>query len=103
MKTRRFLIALYAVLLLLAIFPAEAFAYGASTYHPPAITVVTYNAPSDLEIQIEVQKNGERFPVQTECTRRAWELSFQLSGCIGRGSSAPTPSGAMRRTLPGRC
>ena len=78
MKTKRFLIALYAFLLLFAIFPAEAFAYGASTYHPPAITVVTYNAPDDLEIQIEVQKNGERFPVQTECTRRAWELSFQL-------------------------
>ena len=78
MKTRRFLIALYAVLLLLAVFPGEAFASGASTYHPPAITVVTYNAPEDLEIQVLVIKNGEMFPVQTERTRRAWELSFRL-------------------------
>ena len=78
MKTRRFLIALYAFLLLFAIFPAEAFASGASTYHPPAITVVTYNAPDDLEIQVLVIKNGESFPVQTERTRRAWELSFRL-------------------------
>ncbi len=78
MKTKRFLIALYAMLLLLAIFPVSAYAYGASTYHPPAITVVTYNAPADLEIQIEVQKNGESFPVSTVRSRRAWELTFRL-------------------------
>ena len=78
MKTKRFLIALYAVLLLLAVFPAEAFASGSSTYHPPAITIVTYNAPKDLEIQIEVVKNGESFPVQTERTQRAWETQFRL-------------------------
>lgn len=78
MRTRRFLMALYAVLLLLAAFPATAYASGASTYHPPAITVVSYNAPEDLEIQVEMVKNGERFPVSTVREQRAWELSFRL-------------------------
>ena len=78
MRTRRFLISLYIVALLLAIFPVQAYAAGASTYHPPAITVVSYDAPADFEIWVEVQKNGESFPVSTVAERRAWEATFRL-------------------------
>ncbi len=78
MKAKRFLVSLYAVLLLLAAFPAEAFASGAGGYRFPTITVLAYHAPADLEIRVEVQKNGESVPETTQRSRRAWELSFRL-------------------------
>ena len=68
MKTRRFLIALYAVLLLLAAFPVQAhaaFGTGGEAYRVPTITVLAYHAPEDLEIRVEVEKKGERFPANT--------------------------------------
>ncbi|MBQ6272974.1 MAG: hypothetical protein IJK63_01965 [Oscillospiraceae bacterium] len=80
MKTRRFLLSLCAVLLLLAAFPAQAFAlgYGGESYRYPTITIVAYHAPEDLEIRIEVDKNGERFPAETKHNRRAWETTFRV-------------------------
>ena len=81
MKTRRFLIALYAVLLLLAAFPVQAhaaFGTGGEAYRVPTITVLAYHAPEDLEIRVEVEKKGERFPADTLRTRRLWEQSFYL-------------------------
>lgn len=79
MKTRRFLIALYAFLLLAAL-PERALAiYNyANIVSPPAITVVTYRFPEDLEIQVEVEKKGESRLADTARTRRVWELNFQV-------------------------
>lgn len=79
MKTRRALTALCALLLLFAAFPARTFAYNyANIDVPPAITVVTYDAPEDLELQAEVQKNGESILADPTVVRRAWETRFQL-------------------------
>jgi hypothetical protein len=78
MKTKRFLISLYAVLLLLAIFPTEAFASGSTAYHPPAITVVSYNAPDDMKILLQMTYRGETFPVTMIRETRAWETSFRV-------------------------
>jgi hypothetical protein len=78
MKTKRFLIALYAAVLLLALFPARAEALGRGTYHPPALTIVAFGAPGDLELQVEMEYNGERFPVTMEKETRLWETQYRL-------------------------
>lgn len=78
MKTRRFLISLYAVLLLLAVFSPRAEALGHGSYHPPAVTIVAYGAPKDLELQVEMEYDGERFPVTLVKEDRLWESSFRL-------------------------
>lgn len=78
MKTRRFLLSLWAVLLLLGALPAEALAAGAGGYRYPAVTIVAYGAPEDLEIQAEVVKDEERLPYDMLRTRRAWETNFRL-------------------------
>ncbi|MBE7003836.1 MAG: hypothetical protein E7425_06075 [Ruminococcaceae bacterium] len=80
MKTRRFFVALYAFLMLFAIFPAQVFAaYNhINIDQPAAITVVTYNAPEDLEIRAEVQKDGEGLLMSMAYSRRIWEVSYRL-------------------------
>lgn len=78
MKNKRFLIALYAVMLLLAIFPVRAEALARGTYHPPALTIVAYGAPADLELQVEMEYKGERFPVTLEKDTRLWETQYRL-------------------------
>lgn len=78
MKTKRFFIALYAVLLLLTVFPVRAEAMGRGTYHPPALTIVAFGAPADLELQVEMEYDGERFPVTMQRENRLWESQFRL-------------------------
>lgn len=77
MKTKRYFLALYVVLLFLGIFPVRAEALG-SVYHPPALTIVVYGAPRDLELQVEMEYDGERFPVTLERDDRLWETQFRL-------------------------
>ena len=77
MKTRRFLISLWIVLLIAAL-PVEAFAVGAGGYRIPTISIVAYRAPADLEIQVEVVKKEEIVPADTLRTRRGWELHYRL-------------------------
>ena len=78
MKLRRFAVALYAVLLLLAAFPTRAMALGMGRYHPPCITLLVYHAPKGLEASIEMEKNEERFPVTMQKETRLWETQFRL-------------------------
>lgn len=80
MKSYRTCIALLAALLLFAAFPVRALAWGPAgeTYRFPTITVVAYHAPEDLELKVEVQKNGESFTADTRQDRRGWETSFRL-------------------------
>lgn len=55
-------------------------AAAASTlYHAPAMTVLTENAPHDLEIMIRLQrKDGEKVPIFLDKKTRAWEQQFRL-------------------------
>ena len=80
MKLKRFLISLYAVLLLLAAFPTRAWAIrpGTGSYHPPCITLLVYNAPEGLTASIEMESVGKRFPVTMEKETRLWETQFRV-------------------------
>jgi hypothetical protein len=78
MRARRILIVFCALLSLLAVLPTQALALDSNNYQPPAIAVVAHGFPRDLEIQVEVQKGGERVLADTVRTQRVWELSFRL-------------------------
>ena len=55
--------------------PVEA----ASQYHVPAVTILTENAPGDLEIMIRIhRKDGSVVPIFLEKKTRAWEQQFRL-------------------------
>jgi len=54
-------------------------AAASSLYHTPAMTVLTVNAPRDLEIMIRLQrKEGEPVPIFLEKKTRVWEQQFRL-------------------------
>lgn len=78
MKTKRFFLSLYAILLLLAAFPTQAFALGHGSYHPPCLTILVTHAPRDMTATVEMEYNDERFPVTLEKQTKLWEMQFRL-------------------------
>ena len=50
-----------------------------STYHPPMLTILTENAPSDLTIEIQLhRRDGAVLPKVLEKKTRIWEQQFRL-------------------------
>lgn len=80
MKATRFESVLFAFLLLVAAFPARTFASfrHAGIASRPAIIVVAYGAPEELEIQVEISKSEETILVSAARATRVWELDFRL-------------------------
>lgn len=82
-RNRRF--SLPAVLLLalaLLVIPVGAAGMG-TLYHPPALTILTENAPKDLQITMalktkDVHREDIVIPVKLEKKVRAWEQQFRL-------------------------
>ena len=73
-KLRSLLLALLCFWMLAL--PAEA---ASSLYHTPAVTVITENAPRDLELMIRLQrKDGSVVPIFLEKKTKAWEQQFRL-------------------------
>ena len=59
------------------VIPASAAQVG--TYHPPAVTILTNNAPDDLEITMNLHKDNDRvIPTKLEKKCVAWEQQFRL-------------------------
>ena len=49
------------------------------SYHPPMLTILTENAPSDLTIEIQLhRRNGTVLPKVLEKKTRIWEQQFRL-------------------------
>ncbi len=49
------------------------------SYHAPAVTIITENAPRDLEITMNIHRNnGTVVPTQLEKKTRVWEQQFRL-------------------------
>lgn len=73
-KLCSFLLALLCLWMLAA--PVEA---ASSLYHTPAMTLITENAPRDLELMIRLQrKDGSEVPIFLEKKAKAWEQQFRL-------------------------
>ena len=61
--------------LLFGALPAEAFAIGTA---PPAVTVVVYGAPKDMQMHAVLQYQGEPLSCPMEHERRAWEDLYRF-------------------------
>ncbi len=60
-------------------FPLLSVGTVSSTYHPPMMTILTENAPSDLTIEIQLhRKDGTILPKKLEKKTRIWEQQFRL-------------------------
>ncbi|MBR6952137.1 MAG: hypothetical protein IKH56_10500 [Oscillospiraceae bacterium] len=70
--------ALLVMLTLLVALTVPAFAAGLLPDHPPIFTVLTSDAPRDMDVTIELQKNGEIIPIKLERNRRFWETHYFL-------------------------
>ena len=80
---KRRLSGLAVLLLALLMLTVPVFAAGMGTlYHPPAVTILTENAPRDLEITILLHgsEKKQEFTVHVELDKktRAWEQQFRL-------------------------
>ena len=81
-RTRR-LLALTSLLLTLFLMAVPVFAADMGRlYHPPALTILTENAPHDLEVTIRLQTLRKRelitVPVEMGKSTRVWEQQFRL-------------------------
>jgi len=71
--------ALAILVLSLLLLAVPVFAVGMSTlYHPPAVTVLTENAPRDLKLTIRISTENGIVPVELEKKTRVWEQQFRL-------------------------
>ena len=57
------------------VLPAEAHAIGTA---PPAVTVVVYGAPKDMQMHVVLQYEGEPLSCPMEAERRAWESLYRF-------------------------
>lgn len=77
MKQKMIRLAILVFVLWMMVIPAHA-AMGGS-YHPPAVTLITTNAPADLQITMELHKrDGTIIPTQLQKKTRGWEQQFRL-------------------------
>ena len=82
-RNRRFsLLAVLLLTLAMLVIPVGAAGMG-TLYHPPAVTILTENAPKDLQITMtlktqDVHREDIVIPVKLEKKVRAWEQQFRL-------------------------
>ena len=76
MKRKLCQLTVFFFVLWMMVVPAHA---AMGSYHPPAVTILTVNAPSDLEISIRLHKrDGTVIPSQLQKKTRLWEQQFRL-------------------------
>jgi hypothetical protein len=66
------------VLLLILTIPVSAEAASRGVYYRPALTFVARNAPSDMILRMDFQRNGEAIPVYLHREDRLWESYFRF-------------------------
>lgn len=77
-KKRRFVIAVFALLLLFSSLPARASVVTSTMRVAPAISIVAHNYPEDLEVRVELGSEWDNLVVDTERSVRVWEMCFRL-------------------------
>lgn len=75
-KTRR--VAFILAILLIAAIPVTAEAASRGVYYRPAVTFVVHNAPSDMILRVDLQRNGETVPAYLFMENRFWETYYRL-------------------------
>ena len=73
------LVMLFCLVWMMAIPAAAGGPTRGGSYHAPAVTIITENAPRDLEITMNIHRhNGTVVPTQLEKKTRVWEQQFRL-------------------------
>ena len=77
-KWRRRRVSLFLMVLILLTVPVSAEASGRGVFYRPALTFVTRNAPDDLLLHVDLEREGETVPVYLYREDRLWESYFRL-------------------------
>ena len=77
-KRKRSLVAVLLVLLLTLTLSVSVEAASRGVYYRPAVTFVVENAPSDMILRIDFERNGEIVPVYLYMETRLWESYYRL-------------------------
>lgn len=77
-KSKRSFVAFILVILLLTTLAVGAEAATLGVYYRPALTFIVENAPKDLLVHVDVERNGEVIPVYLYRETRLWESYFRL-------------------------
>ncbi len=76
-RKRRRVALLLAFVLILAM-PVSAEAYSRGVFYRPALTFVVNNAPDDMLLHIDFERDGETIPVYLYMETRLWETYYRF-------------------------